>query len=101
MFVYVVVAYRIKKLTEQSIAKENMLSDVNKALRAVEVLSTENDSITVYQVEESLHHNLVEDWKFTLGSYFTSIELYNVEQKSRDMKVHTLYKSIQIKFKTM
>jgi len=72
----------VGKLLKNSIAKENMLSDVNKALRAVEVLSTENDSITVYQVEESLHHNLVEDWKFALGSYFTSIELYNVEQKS-------------------
>ena len=72
----------VEKLLKDEVAKGNMLSDVNKALRAVEEISTEDESIDVYQIEESLHHNLVEDWKFTLGSYFTSIELYDVEQKT-------------------
>ena len=72
----------VENFLKNSIAKENMLSDVNKALRAVEVMSTDDESITVYQIEESLHHNLVDDWKFTLGSYFTSIEMYDVEQKT-------------------
>lgn len=72
----------VKKLLENDIAKKNMLSDVNKALRAAEELAIEGDKITIYQIEESLHHNLTEDWKFALGSYFTSIELYDIEQKS-------------------
>ncbi len=72
----------VDKLLKNEIAKQNMINDMNNALRAAENLAVKNEKVTIYQVEESIHHNLTEDWKYTLGSYFTSIELYDVEEKS-------------------
>ncbi len=58
---------------------ENALTTRNeelaKALRAAEALAVEGESVNVYQTMELVHHNLTGDWKFALGSYFTSIEI--------------------------
>ena len=33
----------------------------------------------IYQIEESIHHNLTGDWKYSVGSYFTSVEIYDIK----------------------
>lgn len=72
----------IDDFLENEIAKENMLSDVNEALRAAENMAVSGEKITIYQKEESLHHNLTGDWKYSVGSYFASVELYDVKEVS-------------------
>ena len=73
---------------DYTIDLDNFLSDSNalatrneeltKALRACEELAVEGEQINVYQKEELVHHNLTGDWKFAVGSYFTSIEIKNL-----------------------
>lgn len=73
---------------DYTIDLDNFLSDSNamatrneeltKALRACEELAVEGEQINVYQKEELVHHNLTGDWKFAIGSYFTSIEIKNL-----------------------
>ena len=72
----------VEEFLNNSIAKENMLKDVNLAIRAAEQIACPKEETTIYQIEESIHHNLTGDWKYSLGSYFTSVELYDVEVKS-------------------
>lgn len=64
---------------ENKVAKENMYKDVNEALRSTEVMYKNGDEITIYQIEESIHHNLTGDWKYSVGSYFTSVEIYDIK----------------------
>ncbi len=61
---------------ENALATRN--AELNKALRACEVLAIEGESISVYQDEELVHHNLTGDWKYAIGSYFTAIEIDNL-----------------------
>ncbi len=65
---------------ENKIAQENMYKDVNEALRAAENMVISGEKITIYQIEESLHHNLTGDWRYSVGSYFASVELYDVKE---------------------
>ncbi|MBR2024471.1 MAG: hypothetical protein IKA02_01535 [Clostridia bacterium] len=71
----------VEEFFENETAKKNMYNDVNSALRAVEVMY-DGEKLTVYQIEESLHHNLTGDWKYSVGSYFASVELHNVKETS-------------------
>lgn len=59
-------------------ALNNRNTDLNKAMAACEVLAKPGQSLTFYQNEESLFHNLEGDWKNALGSYFTSIRIENL-----------------------
>lgn len=67
---------------EEFLNDENALKtrneELNLALRACEALAVEGESINVFQKEEVVHHNLTGDWKFAVGSYFTSIEIKNL-----------------------
>lgn len=67
---------------ENEVAKKNMYKDVNEALRSAENLAIPGEKISIYQKEESLHHNLTGDWRFSVGSYFASVELYDIEVKT-------------------
>ena len=58
-------------------ALEYRNSDIEKALRAAEELATD-DFVTVYTIDEQVHHGLSGDWKNTLGSYFVNIEIKNL-----------------------
>ncbi|MBQ7907537.1 MAG: hypothetical protein IJ309_06135 [Clostridia bacterium] len=68
----------IDTFLKDSVAKNNRNIDMNKAMSACEVLAQPGKSLTFYQVEESLFHNLEGDWKNALGSYFTSIRVENL-----------------------
>ena len=70
----------IDNFLENKTARENMIKDVNEALRAAENMVVSGEKITIYQIEESLHHNLTGDWKYSVGSYFASVELYDVKE---------------------
>ena len=70
----------VENFLEDKTAKENMLKDLNAALRAAENMAVEGEKITIYQNEESLYHNLTGDWKYSVGSYFASVELYDVKE---------------------
>ncbi len=70
----------VEKFLEDKTAKENMLKDLNAALRAAENMAVDGEKITIYQNEESLYHNLTGDWKYSVGSYFASVELYDVKE---------------------
>jgi hypothetical protein len=52
--------------------------ELTKALRSCEVLAREGESISVYQIEELVHHNLSGDWYYAVGSYFTNINVQNL-----------------------
>lgn len=73
-------------------ALNNRNSDINKALRACEVLAREGESITVWQVEESIFHNLSGDWKYALGSYFSSIEVQDLTCDGTTYTATLIYK---------
>ena len=70
----------VENFLEDKTAKENMLKDLNAALRAAENMAVDGEKITIYQNEESLYHNLTGDWKYSVGSYFASVELYDVKE---------------------
>ena len=59
-------------------ANLNRRSSLSSALRACEVLACKGQSINVFQKSEVVHHNLTGDWKFAVGSYFSSIEVQNL-----------------------
>ena len=72
----------VEDFLEDKTAKENMYKDVNAALRATEIMYSDGEKNIIYQVEESLHHNLTGDWKYSVGSYFTSVEIYNIKEST-------------------
>ncbi len=72
----------IEDFLENETAQKNMYKDVNEALRSAENMAVKGEKITIYQIEESLYHNLTGDWKYSVGSYFASVELYDIEVKS-------------------
>lgn len=72
----------VEDFLENEIARGNMIKDVNSALRAAEALAVKGQKVTIYQTEESLHHNLTGDLKYALGSYFTSVELYDIKEST-------------------
>ncbi len=70
----------LEDFLKNEIARQNMYKDVNSALRSAEGMAVKGEKITIYQIEESLHHNLIGDWKYSVGSYFTSVELYDITE---------------------
>lgn len=68
----------MKSFLSDETALKNRNEDINCALRAAENLASEGEKINIYQVEESIYHNLTGDWKYSVGSYFSSVELYDV-----------------------
>lgn len=68
----------MKSFFSDETALKNRNEDLNNALRAAENLAVSGKKINIYQVEESIYHNLSGDWKYSVGSYFSSIELYDV-----------------------
>lgn len=63
---------------KNEIARENRNKDINDALIACEAIAQIDRSLSFNQVSESLFHNLEGDWKYCLGSYFTSIKIENL-----------------------
>ncbi len=63
---------------KNEIAKQNRNQDINSALSACEVIAQIDSSLSFNQISESLFHNLEGDWKYCLGSYFTSIKVENL-----------------------
>lgn len=59
----------------------NRNSDINAALRAAEVMASDDKKININQVEESIHHNLTGDYKYCVGSYFANVQLIDVTVK--------------------
>ena len=51
----------IEDFLENKIAQENMYKDVNDALRSAENMAVKGEKVTIYQIEESIHHNLTGD----------------------------------------
>ncbi|MBQ7760911.1 MAG: hypothetical protein IJ400_02535 [Clostridia bacterium] len=68
----------IDTFLKNEIAKENRNQDINNALIACEAIAQIDSSLSFNQVSESLFHNLEGDWKYCLGSYFTSIKIENL-----------------------
>ncbi len=73
---------------------QNRNADIEKALRAAEILVYEGESVDIYQMQESIFHNLSGDWKYALGSYFTSIEMNNVTFNGEIYTATLKYKAI-------
>lgn len=63
---------------KNEIARKNRNDDINKALTACEAMAQIDQSLSFNQASESLFHNLEGDWKYCLGSYFTSIKIENL-----------------------
>lgn len=60
------------------VAKNNRNTDINNMLRAAEALAREGETLTVNQKIENIYHNLADDWKYSLGSYFTDVDMLNL-----------------------
>lgn len=58
--------------------------DINRALRAAEALAIENIAINVNQCTEQVNDELSGDWKYSLGSYFSRINMSNVTVTEQD-----------------
>lgn len=52
--------------------------DINRALRAAEALAIENATVNVNQCMEQVNHDLTGDWKYSLGSYFSRVNMSDV-----------------------
>ena len=52
--------------------------DINRALRAGEKLAIEGASVNVNQTMEQVNHDLSGDWYYSLGSYFSRINMSNL-----------------------
>ena len=63
---------------KNEIALANRNDDINNVLTACEAIASLDSTISFYQTTQSLHHNLEGDWKYCLGSYFTSIKVENL-----------------------
>lgn len=68
----------MKSFFSDETALKNRNEDLNNAFRAAENLAAPGKKINIYQVDESIYHNLTGDWKYSVGSYFSSVELYDV-----------------------
>ncbi len=75
--------------TTANLNRRNSLGD---ALRACEALACKGQSINVFQKLEIVHHNLTGDWKFALGSYFSSIEVQNLTFDGEKYSATFIYK---------
>ncbi|MBQ8162979.1 MAG: hypothetical protein IJZ93_01240 [Clostridia bacterium] len=77
-----------------SIAVQNRNTDIEKALRAAEILAIEGESVDIYQMQESIFHNLSGDWRYAVGSYFTSIEMIGITFDGKTYTATLNYKVI-------
>ena len=73
-------------------ALANRNSSLGDALRASERLAVKGESVTAFQKSELVHHNLQGDWKFAVGSYFSSIEIRNLTFDGTTYKATFIYK---------
>lgn len=51
--------------------------DINRALRAAELLAREGESLTLNQKTENLHRP-ADDWYYAVGTYFSDVDLINL-----------------------
>lgn len=67
-------------LNSDSGALNSRNTSINNALRAAEALAREGESLTVHQLSETLvpQSTLTEDWQYSLGSYFTDVDVINL-----------------------
>lgn len=73
-------------------AKTNQISSLNEALRACEALCIEGESISIFEKEERVHHNLSGDWHYAIGSYFSSVEIQNLSFDGKEYSATFVYK---------
>lgn len=52
--------------------------DINRALRAAEQLAIEGMSLNMNQCMEQVNHGLTGDWKYSVGSYFSRVNMSNL-----------------------
>lgn len=52
--------------------------DINRALRAAEQLAIEGMSLNMNQCMEQVNHGLTGDWKYSVGSYFSRVNMNNL-----------------------
>ncbi len=60
---------------KDSYALSTRNKDINRALRAAEELAIENVKVSLNQSMEQVNHGLTGDWKYSLGSYFSRINM--------------------------
>ncbi len=53
-------------------------NDINRALRAAEQLAIEGMSLNMNQCMEQVNHGLTGDWKYSVGSYFSRVNMSNL-----------------------
>lgn len=80
-----------KFLSDQN-ANTNKVSSLTNALRACEKLAVKDEKINVFQKTEIVHHNLTGDWKFAVGSYFSSIEVKDLTFNGEKYSATFIYK---------
>ena len=84
----------VSSFVKDETAHSNRNVDLNKALRACEKLAVEGKSVNAEQIEESLFHNLSGDWKYAVGSYFTSTSIKNLTVSGNNYNATFTYKVI-------
>ena len=60
--------------------KSHRVTRITQAMRAAEALAIEGGKVNVYQNTEQVNHfsNSTDDWRLSVGSYFTCINMYDV-----------------------
>lgn len=68
------------KFFSSSETKAHRITRINQAMRAAEMLAVEGGSVNVYQKTEQVNHfsNSADDWRLSVGSYFTCINMLDV-----------------------
>ncbi|MBP3496099.1 MAG: hypothetical protein J6K52_07835 [Clostridia bacterium] len=87
--------FNIDEFMKDETALYNRNFDIDKALRACESIARCGKRYELYQAKESLYHNLSGDYKYALGSYFSSIEITDISVYQRNGK--TVY-SAKLKY---
>lgn len=82
----------MSKLLTDTNALGNRNASLSNALRACEMLAVKGETINVFQKSEVVHHNLTGDWRFSLGSYFSSIEIQNLSFDGSKYRATFIYK---------
>ena len=67
-------------LSSDSGAMNSRNSAITNALRAAELIAKEGKTYTINQLTENhpMQNTLTEDWQYSLGSYFTDVDIINV-----------------------
>ena len=69
-----------KFISSDSGAKKSRDEAINNALRASEQLARFGEALTINQLTENhpMQNTLTDDWKYSLGSYFTDVDVINL-----------------------